>query len=59
MSFKMRIMGLAGRHKCVSYDMEDKGGSVDSLLKAFLAHDADGRSEQESELDAYASDAES
>ena len=55
----MRIMGLAGRHKCVSCDMEDKGGSVDSLLKAFRAHDADGRSEQECELDAYASDAES
>ena len=35
------------------------GSSVDSLLKAFLALDADGRSEQERELDAYASDAES
>ena len=52
-------MVLAGRHRCVSCDMEDMGSSVDSLLKAFLAHDADGRSEQECELDAYASDAES
>ena len=59
MSFKMRIVVLAGRHKCVSCDMEDKGSSGDSLPKAFLPLDADERLEQERELDAYTSDAES
>ena len=43
MFLKKRIMVLAGRHRCVSCDMEDMGSSVDSLLKAFLALDADGR----------------
>ena len=38
--------------------MEDKGSSVDSLLKAFLVLDADRLTEQECELDAYPSNAE-